>query len=319
MNYNTNKKIVTDYSSKKTVCDKGSPMTWNLKVLPTTYEPSEYVRPATFGAVNITPIDKQQSVTALPSLEYILNLPAFRSAELISGGSQIHKPVTWVHIAEIIDVWRFLSGGELLLSTGIELVRVSPAVRRNYLYGLAKSGARALGIELVHWITKVPDEIMDAANDLSFPIVVFRKEVSFGELTRAAHREILRPSHSCGTESAMQAIINSLVDTGRDRSVLKRVLGPLLTLSPRPQTTLLTTLEVLLNTQFNITATARELGLRRQTIYYRINQLTGLLGSLDDSSKALGFMVALNILRSGAAISVTNGNPVRQFKRNKLS
>jgi Purine catabolism regulatory protein-like family/PucR C-terminal helix-turn-helix domain len=237
------------------------------------------------------------TTSALPSLQTILDLPAFRSAELISGSVHLDEPVTWVHIAEIMDVWRFLSGGELLLSTGLELTRVSPPARRAYLHGLAKAGVRALGLELVQWIHEVPSEIVDAARILQFPIIIFRDEVSFSELTRAAHEEILRPKCSHGHESTMETLLNSIVETGRDKAFLDRQLGPLLGLPPRPRSTLLATLETLLNVQFNIAVAARKLGVRRQSIYYRLEQLTGLLGSLSDPSRKLGLLVAFALLR----------------------
>jgi len=237
-------------------------------------------------------------LTPLPSLGKVLGLPAFRDAELICGRAQIEQPVTWVHVAEVMDIWRFLSGGELLLSTGLELVRVSSTARQAYVRGLAKAGVRALGLELVQWITEVPRDIFDCAKEFDFPIVVFRKEVSFRELTRAAHQEILRPARSYALESTLQTILNSLVETGRDKHFLHRELGPLLALPPRPRTTLLITLEALLDSQFNIAATARKLGVRRQSVYYRLDQLAGLLGSLDDPSRKLGFLVAFALLRS---------------------
>jgi len=237
-------------------------------------------------------------LTPLPSLGKVLGLPAFRDAELICGRAQIEQPVTWVHVAEVMDIWRFLSGGELLLSTGLELVRVSSTARQAYVRGLAKAGVRALGLELVQWITEVPRDILDCAKEFDFPIVVFRSEVSFRELTRAAHQEILRPARSYALESTLQTILNSLVETGRDRHFLHRELGPLLALPPRPRTTLLVTLEGLLDSQFNIAATARKLGVRRQSVYYRLDQLTGLLGSLEDPSRKLGFLVAFSLLRS---------------------
>jgi purine catabolism regulator len=233
----------------------------------------------------------------LPSLKKILNLPAFLGAELIYGGTQIGQPVTWVHVAEIMDVWRFLTGGELLLSTGLELARVNAAARHAYIRGLAKVGVRALALELVQWITEVPQDVLDSAAEFDFPIVVFRNEVSFRELTRAAHQEILRPEPAHRLESTMQMILNSLMVTGYDRALIESELGPLLSLPPRPRTTLLVTLETLLDAEFNMAETARKLGVRRQSIYYRLDQLTGLLGSLADPSRKLGFLVAFSLLR----------------------
>jgi purine catabolism regulator len=254
--------------------------------------------------------------TLLPPLQKILNLPAFRDAELIYGGTQVNQPVTWVHVAEIMDVWRFLPGGELLLSTGMELVRVTSAARHMYIQGLAKAGVRALALELVQWISEVPQDVLDSAEEFDFPIVVFRTEVSFRELTRAAHQEILRPELTHRPESTMQMILKSLAVAGYDRSIIDIELGPLLVLPPRPRTTLLVTLETLLDVQFNIAETARKLGVRRQSIYYRLDQLTGLLGSLEDPSRKLGFLVAFSLLRRSQTPFTVTERPVSPAARN---
>jgi len=257
--------------------------------------------------------------TVLPSLGTLLHLPAFRSAELICGAAQIDQPVTWVHVSEVMDIWRFLSGGELLLSTGLELVRVSSATRRSYIHGLSKAGIRALGLELVQWITEVPPELLETAHELNLPIVVFRTEVSFRELTRAAHQEILRPTPSHDLEITLDAILNSLIETGRDRQFLQRELGPLLALPPRPRTTLLVTLEALIDAQFNMAAASRSLGVRRQSVYYRLDQLVGLLGSLDDPSRKLGFLVAFALLRSSHPQLTAIERPTSRTEKERTS
>jgi hypothetical protein len=190
---------------------------------------------------------RQQNSKMLPSLRTVLELPAFRGADLICGSTQIDKPVTWVHISEIMNVWRFLTGGELLLSTGLELARVRPSVQVVYIKRLAQAGVRALALELVQWMTQIPQEIVDVAKELNFPLVVFRNEVSFRELTRAAHQEILMPRRHRGKESTMQTITHALIETGRDRVFVHSELGPLLALPARPRDVLLTTLEVLLD------------------------------------------------------------------------
>jgi hypothetical protein len=254
--------------------------------------------------------------SALPSLQKILNLPAFKDAELVYGRTQVNQPVTWVHVAEIMDVRRFLAGGELLLSTGMELVRVTAAARHVYIQGLAKAGVRALALELVQWITEVPQDVLDSAEEFDFPIVVFRSEVSFRELTRAAHQEILRPEPPHRPESTMQMILKSLAVTGYDRSFIHSELGPLLALPPRPRATLLVTLETLLDAQFNIAEAARKLGVRRQSIYYRLDQLTELLGSLEDPSKKLGFLVAFSLLRRSQTPFIVTERPVSPAARN---
>jgi purine catabolism regulator len=234
---------------------------------------------------------------SLPTLRQILELPPFAGAELLSGHSRLDQLITWVHVAEVMDAWRFLSGGELLLSTGLELARATPEAQVGYLRALAQAGAHGLALELVQWMQEVPAELLQTARLLEFPIVVFRREVRFADLTRAAHERILRP-HSAQTEGPLlESLLDALIETGRSQGFLQRQLGPILSLPSRPRSTLLSTLEALLDSQFNIAETARRLGVRRQSIYYRLEQLKGMLGDLDNVERRLGLWVALELLR----------------------
>ena len=233
---------------------------------------------------------------SLPTLRQILELPPFAGAELLAGGSRLDQPITWVHVVELMDAWRFLSGGELVLSTGLELARASPEARISYLRSLAEAGAHGLALELVQWLREVPPEILQTARLLEFPLLVFRSEVRFAELTRAAHERILRP-HSTDDEPLLESLIEALIETGRNKGFLQHQLGPLLSLPSRPRSTLLSTLEALLANQFNIAETARKLGVRRQSIYYRLEQLKGMLGDLESPERRLGLWVALELLK----------------------
>ena len=233
---------------------------------------------------------------SLPTLRQILELPGFKGAELLSGQSGLEQIVTWVHVAEVMNVWRFLSGGELVLSTGLELARATPEARVNYLRALAGEGAHGLALELVQWLHEVPEELLQTARLLEFPILVFRKEVRFADLTRAAHERILRPHTASEEEPLLESLLDALVETGRSESFLKRQLGAVLSLPSRPRSTLISTAEALLASQFNIAETARRLGVRRQSIYYRLEQLQGMLGNLDNSERRLGLLIALELL-----------------------
>ena len=196
---------------------------------------------------------------SLPSLRDILALPAFAGAEILSGQSRLDEPVTWVHVSELMDAWRFLSGGEVLVSTGLELARATPEAREGYLRSLVDAGAQALVLELVQWLREVPEEMLRAARLMEFPLVVFRDEVRFAELTREAHESILRPHAAPGDEHWLDGLLDALVETGRSGRFLEEQLGPVLGLPGRPRGTLLATLQALFDSQFNVAETARRL------------------------------------------------------------
>lgn len=235
---------------------------------------------------------------SLPSLREILALPAFSGAELLSGQARLEEPVTWVHVSELMDAWRFLSGGELLVSTGLELARVTPAAREAYLRSLVEGGAQGLVLELVQWLREVPEEVLRTARLTEFPLLVFREEVPFADLTKEAHARILRPQiASDRDEHWLDSLLDSLMQTGRSADFIEGQLGPILALPGRPRGTLLSTLEALLVCHFNIAETARRLGVRRQSIYYRLEQLEGMLGDLNATYRRTSLVVALELLK----------------------
>jgi purine catabolism regulator len=125
---------------------------------------------------------------------------------------------------------------------------------------------------------------------------VFRQEVRFAELTRAALELILAPGVP-DVAGGLDSVLAALRETGRAGVFRDTQLGPLLALPERARGTLLGTLDALLSGQFNIAQVARALGVRRQTIYYRLEQLRALLGDLDDPRRRVALQLALDLTR----------------------
>ncbi|WP_425145596.1 PucR family transcriptional regulator [Deinococcus sp.] len=230
----------------------------------------------------------------LPTLADLLILPAFAGAEVLSGEARLGQPITWVHVSEIADAARFLSGGELLLSTGKPLMDATDAEAESYLRSLVLGGAHGLALELVRELRDLPTALLSVARLAEFPLIVFRQEVSFAALTRAAHARILRPP-AASAEPTLEPLLAALSETGRSAGFVGAQLGVLLALPPRPRATLLATLGTLLDSNFNVAQAARSLGVRRQTVYYRLEQLRAMLGDLQDPKRQLGLHLALEL------------------------
>ncbi len=232
------------------------------------------------------------------TLADLLTLPAFVGAEVISGQGQLKQPITWVHVSDIPDAARFLTGGELLLSTGAPLVGMTDTEREKYLQSLVTAGAHGLALELVrHW-SEVPASLQQVALQLDFPLLIFRQEVSFAALTRAAHARLLAQPIPA-LEPSLTPLLLALSETGRSAGFINAHLGPLLVLPLRPRAILLATLDALLSANFNVAKAARSLGVRRQTIYYRLEQLNARLGEdCEEPSRQLGLRLALELMRT---------------------
>ena len=103
---------------------------------------------------------------------------------LVAGKGGLDRPVRWAHTSELPDPTRWLSGGELLLTTGLG-VKGSPNVQRAYLNRLVKAGLAGLGFGLGFGFDSVPAPILRAADRADFPVFEVPYPVPFIAITEA--------------------------------------------------------------------------------------------------------------------------------------
>jgi purine catabolism regulator len=107
--------------------------------------------------------------------------------ELLLGEENGGRRVRWVHISEHEDPTPWLSGGELLLTTGYNLD--TAAKQRDYVELLASKEAAGLGFGVGFDHEQVPDGIVKAARERGMPLFEVPYEMPFIAITeRAAAR-----------------------------------------------------------------------------------------------------------------------------------
>ncbi|WP_231745459.1 PucR family transcriptional regulator [Arthrobacter sp. EpRS71] len=122
----------------------------------------------------------------------ILQLPVLRAAAptVLGGLKGLDTPVRWVHVSEILDVGGLLSGGELVLTTGLELEK-SPEESASFIRSLEAAGAAGLIVELVGQRPRSRKALEKAARTASMPVVVVEQRVRFVQVTEIVHRMIV--------------------------------------------------------------------------------------------------------------------------------
>jgi PucR family transcriptional regulator, purine catabolism regulatory protein len=109
--------------------------------------------------------------------------------ELVAGEDGAERPVRWVHISEHEDPTPWLSGGELLLTTGYNLG--TPGKQRRWVALLAGEGLAGLGFGTGFDHKRIPKAILDAAAEHRVPLFEVPYEMPFIAITeRAAARLI---------------------------------------------------------------------------------------------------------------------------------
>ena len=105
------------------------------------------------------------------------------------GSSASEREIRWVHITELRDPTRWLSGGELLLTTGIQLDTAER--QREFLRLLAESEVAGLGFGTGFDHAKLPRALVAEAEKHDFPLFEVPYAMPFIAITEAAANRLV--------------------------------------------------------------------------------------------------------------------------------
>ncbi len=150
-------------------------------------------------------------------------------ANVLAGSDHLDRPVRWVHVAELPDIAHLLSGGELLLTTGLGIGETA-ALQRRYVRELAGAGVAGLVVELGRRFAELPREMVDEAERRGLPLVALEHETRYVELTETVHRAIISHQHELLSRAErvsrqLTELILSGADVGRVVQELGSIFG----------------------------------------------------------------------------------------------
>lgn len=127
-----------------------------------------------------------------PTVRSILGLSVLREAspQILGGEGALDNPVRWVHVSEILEISGLLSGGELVLTTGLELEK-APGLTASFLRSLEDAQASGLIVEIIGNRKRSMDCLRAAAQSTSLPVIVVERRVRFVQVTEIVHRMIV--------------------------------------------------------------------------------------------------------------------------------
>jgi purine catabolism regulator len=113
---------------------------------------------------------------------------------LVAGEPGLDRAVRWVHISELLDPTPWLSGGELLLTTGLQLD--TPDQQREYVARLAGAGLTGMGLGTGFAHPSVPAPLREAAEAAGFPLFEVPYAVPFIAVTERASSHIVNAQYT---------------------------------------------------------------------------------------------------------------------------
>jgi purine catabolism regulator len=108
---------------------------------------------------------------------------------LATGEESAQANVRWVHSTELLDPTPWLRGGELLLTTGLQLMGAKP--QREFVERLAEREIAGLGFGTGFVHKKLPAAILGAARKRGFPLFEVPYELPFIAVTERVFAQLL--------------------------------------------------------------------------------------------------------------------------------
>lgn len=165
----------------------------------------------------------------------LLELPAVRTVSLTPGVGE-DRPITWAHVCELAEPWKWLGADALMMTTGIG-VPESTEAQSAYLSEIHAAGIAAVAIDAVLPAHPFTPEALAHAASIGLPVLETAHEVRFVTLATsvadAVERE--RAVRVQRTEQMYAALGEHVVDDSIDSLLdqLGRILAADLTLHPR--------------------------------------------------------------------------------------
>jgi PucR family transcriptional regulator, purine catabolism regulatory protein len=123
----------------------------------------------------------------------VRGLVAEMGLELAAGEDGADAPVRWVHISELPDPTPWLSGGELLLTTGMQLG--SEEREREFVRLLSGHHLAGLGLGTGFDHDRLPEALLEEAGRLDFPVFEVPYELPFIALTEKAFTQLVNEQY----------------------------------------------------------------------------------------------------------------------------
>ena len=110
--------------------------------------------------------------------------------EVVAGAVHLDHPVRWLHVAEAPDVGVMLTGGEMVLTTGL-LLAGDERVQVEYVESMQRADVAAVVLGLGRAFRTTPEPMRRAAERCGVPLIVLHRPAPFARLTEEVHARLV--------------------------------------------------------------------------------------------------------------------------------
>lgn len=168
------------------------------------------------------------------TVQEALDMEFMQKSKILAGESGLSNVISNVNVMADPDVMKWVDGGELLLTTGYALNKVSEEEQKELISQAKEVSLAAIGIKVKPYLDKLPQTIIDMADESGLPIIEIDKNISISEITTPILKEIfdrqalLLQKIENIYEQFMEAMLKSTDIEGLIRLASKNIRNPII-------------------------------------------------------------------------------------------
>jgi PucR family transcriptional regulator, purine catabolism regulatory protein len=148
------------------------------------------------------------------TIESALELNSFQNARVVAGESGLKRVITWVHNVGVPDAAQWLNGGELAMTTAINLP-VDDDQRRAYVEALIQKRVAGLVVTVGQTLDHLPACMLQVADHHDFPLIEVPYTARYVDMARDANEHIAQENMAMVTRALnIQQTLTRLVLEG---------------------------------------------------------------------------------------------------------
>lgn len=101
--------------------------------------------------------------------------------KVMAGEDGLNSVISYVTVLDAPDPSQWAKGGEFVITTGY-CVKDDPQIFERVIEDLKATGAAAIGIKTDRFLHNIPDNVIEKANNLNFPIIHIPNHYAFTEI-----------------------------------------------------------------------------------------------------------------------------------------
>lgn len=122
----------------------------------------------------------------LLTLRQVLDLDVMEDTTVLAGAAGLDRRIRGINIIEVPDVWKWLEGGELLLSAGY-VWRDHPELMLDLVSRLEKARVSGIAFKCGRYLPSVPRALLAQANEVGLPVLRLPSDMAYRQVLESLY------------------------------------------------------------------------------------------------------------------------------------